>query len=455
MEVQKSERGGSWFLRFSPPVRLTGSLRLRMLYLSLAGLALAVLVYLVLSHIGAVLIETNYMSAESVNRRKAQIYSRFSSYVSAEGISGRDTAAVARWTASHEYVTIFLFGFGREQRLYSGGEISKSDASGGYDPVLHGKLYPIRFADGLYQIAIDDNSQLRQRQLVKIASLAAAGLSLLILHLWYTDRLTRRIIALSREAALVSSGELERHITATGRDELGALAESMDEMRRSVIARMGNETRAWEANAELITAISHDIRTPMTSLIGYLGLLNEELPAHAEKSRQFAASAYGKAMELKELTDELFKYFLVFGHAELELHCESFDGRLLLEQLLGEAEFDLADAGIDMRRIDFTGECSIETDPLYLKRVMDNLVSNVKKYADRASPVELSSALSDGRLSVRVDNTISQTSRRGESNRIGLRTCEKIMAALGGTFTVTKDREHFSAEFVLPVDKAN
>ena len=56
---------------------------------------------------------------------------------------------------------------------------------------------------------------------------------------------------------------------------------------------------------------------------------------------QLASSAYVKALELKDLTDQLFRYFLVYGKAELELNAERFDARLLLEQMLGEAEFDL------------------------------------------------------------------------------------------------------------------
>lgn len=423
-----------------------------MFYVNLTGLVLGVLLYLLLTALGNLLVDRVYLSTEQVSRRKAQIYSQFSSFVTSEGVSGRDAAAVARWTASHEYVTIFLFGTGREQQLYSGGELVSVSAAQGYNPSVHGRLYPIRFADGLYQIAIDDSSQLRQRQVVKIVSFAAASLGLLLLDLWYMRRLTKRIIALSKEAAAVSSGDLDRSIAAPGSDEVSALAASMDEMRRSVIQRLGSEKRAWEANTELITAISHDIRTPMTSLIGYLGLLCEEGREESEQ-RQFAQSAYGKAMELKDLTDQLFRYFLVYGKAELELNLERFDGRLLLEQLLGEAEFDLADAGFTMQRIEFSGECSLLADPLFLKRVMDNLVSNIKKYADPAQPLVALSELKDGKLSLCISNAISADLARRESTKIGLRTCEKILDAMGGSFTTLNENGRFAAEMSLPAEE--
>ena len=126
----------------------TRSLRARSFYENLIGLALGVVVFFILTRLGAAYIDNSYLSPENVSRRKAQIYTQFSNYITAEGVSGRDAAAVARWTASHSDVTIFLFGSGREQQLYAGGRINE-DGRASYDPTLHGKLYPVRFADGL------------------------------------------------------------------------------------------------------------------------------------------------------------------------------------------------------------------------------------------------------------------------------------------------------------------
>ena len=423
-----------------------------MLYVSIAGLVLGIAAFFLLSSIGTGLINHFYMDNESVTARKADIYVDFSSYVTAEGLSGRDTAAVALWTETRDDVTIYLFDMGQEQRRYIAGKAETNNVIRHYDPALYGKLYPVRFVDGQYQIAIEDRSNERMERLVYIISFAGACLCFLLLHTLYTSRLTKRIIALSYEAAEVSAGDLENSIAATGDDELSDLAVSMEEMRRSVIEQMGKEAKAWQANSELITAISHDIRTPMTSLIGYLELLRDSGTEDGERNRQFVDSAYGKAMELKDLTDQLFRYFLVYGKSELELNPESFDGRLLLEQLVGEAQFDLSDSGFEIRQMGFEGECLVSADPLYLKRVLDNIVSNVKKYADRTKPVVVISELKDGLLSLCVSNVISRSMDRVESTKIGLRTCEKIMNSMGGNFTTTSDGEHFAAELTLPAE---
>lgn len=435
--------------------KLPGNLNAKTLLVSLVGLALGVALYFLIVSTGNAFVRNNYMSSDAVNQRKVEIYHEFANYISAQNISGRNSAAVARWTREKEYVTIHLFETGRERQSYSGGRTSTSDLPRNYDSAVYGKLYPVRFSDGIYHIAISDTSQTQQFRLVKIVAFCCACIVFLLLNLLYTQFLTQRIIQLSKDAALISSGDLWRDIVPSGKDELGALAESMDEMRRSVIQRMGKETQAWQANSELITAISHDIRTPMTSLIGYLALLNDGGFEDKERSAQFAASAYGKAMELKDLTDQLFRYFLVYGKAELELKMESFDGKLLLEQLVGEAEFDLFDAGFKLQNIEFEGECSIDADPAYLKRVFDNIVSNIKKYADPALPVVFMSELSEGMLSITASNRISRSMDRVESTKIGLRTCEKIMQAMSGSFTVRTDADHFAAEIKLPAKEVS
>lgn len=428
----------------------------KMMYMLLLSLLVAGAVFLTAYGLGTLLLDRIYMSPESVAARQAEIYSDFSRYVKANRVSGSDENAVANWPGNDEYTTILIY---RDEDLPTTG-LSPAIGGAAYSNANrlqyaseYGRLYSMRFADGIYHIAIGDSSRVREDTLNRILAVILAAVSFLAVMLWYVRRLTRRVIRLSREADVIGDGDLEAPITLQGVDELSQLAREVDSMRHSVIARMSGERKAWEANSELITAISHDIRTPMTALIGYLDLLNEDGFQNPERAKRFASSAYQKAMELKDLTDELFRYFLVFGRARVEMNKEELDGRLLLEQLLGEAQFDLSDAGFGIQRQDFEGECSIFADPLYLKRVLDNLVSNLKKYADKSQPVVFLTQLQEGVLSVCLSNTVRKDLNLVESTKIGLRTCEKIMQAMEGSFAVQKDDTHFAATFSLPVLK--
>ena len=430
------------------------SLRSKMWGTLLLAFLCAVCMFFAVRAGGYYVVQEHYMSYTKTAQRKADIYNRFSRYVTENQINGSDQQAVAHWSAENGYVTILIFkGAHLSMRAHDGNVVPSSNMQD-YERLQYasqyGKLYPTRFADGVYQIAISENSQEREYLVCNILALLASGIVLMLSMLGYVRRLTGRIIQLSKETAEVSAGALDDPIELEGSDELSRLASDMDTMRRSVIERMSNESRAWKANSELITAISHDIRTPMTAMIGYLGLLDSAEEPDEERRRQFTSAAYGKAMELKDLTDELFKYFLVFGKAELEMELESFDARLLLEQLLGESVFDLNEAGFNVSTTEFEGECSITVDPMYLKRIVDNMVSNIKKYADKAMPVMFISEYAGGKLSLCASNNVAKPMDRVESTKIGLRTCTKIAEHMGGSFLTHSDGKHFCAELILP-----
>ncbi|MBO6039598.1 MAG: HAMP domain-containing histidine kinase, partial [Oscillospiraceae bacterium] len=423
------------------------------------ALLCAVLMYMLVFSAGTFFVDRYYMSPDAVAERNAEIYTEFSRYVTLNEISGTDSAALAAFLQEHRDASIAVYtpedlGMTEEElaRVESGGlqSIVPPRRSG-----ISGRLYPLRFADGLYFLSITDNSRIREDLLNRGISLILAVAVLVGILFLYTSRLTQRVILLSQETAEVGAGDLTAPITLRGEDELSTLAEDIDGMRSAIIERMGNEKRAWEANSELITAMSHDIRTPMTALIGYLELLKNYPDLPADDRRRYLTSAYGKALDLKDLTDQLFKYFLVFGRSELELSIELYDAHLLLMQLLGEAQFDLTDTGFSVQHFPFAGEASIRVDAAYLKRVVDNLVSNIKKYADRDSPVVMLEEWQDGMLNVTFSNTVSPSISQADSTKIGLRTCEKILTSMGGSFSVTRDGTHFSATFSLPAEEAD
>ena len=434
--------------------RLPRSLAAKTLYAALLALLCAALTFFLVYSVGTFFVDRYYMSPDAVAERNAEIYTEFSRYVTLNKVSGTDSAALASFLQENRSASIAVYtpedlGMSEAElaRIQEGGlqSIAPPRRSG-----VSGRLYPLRFDDGLYFLSITDNSRVREDLLNQGISLILAVAVMTGVLFLYTSRLTRRVILLSQETAAVGAGDLTAPITLRGEDELSTLAEDIDGMRSAIIERMGNEKRAWEANSELITAMSHDIRTPMTALIGYLELLNSYDDLPPEDRKRYLSSAHGKALDLKDLTDELFKYFLVFGRSELEMNMEGYDAHLLLMQLLGEAQFDLSDVGFTVQHFPFSGEASVHADAAYLKRVVDNLVSNIKKYADPASPVVMLEEWQNGQLSVTFSNTISPVLNPADSTKIGLRTCEKIMSSMRGRFETRREGDHFAAEFTLP-----
>ena len=117
---------------------------------------------------------------------------------------------------------------------------------------------------------------------------------------------------------------------------------------------------------------------------------------------------------------------------------------------MSEAEYDLTDFGFKVRRMQFHNSCTVRADPMQLSRVVNNIVSNVKKYADPSRPVVMISELNAGSLYLCVSNFIIADAPKTESSKIGLMTCRKLMEGMGGSFSVREDERHFSVEFGLP-----
>ncbi len=142
-----------------------------MLYVCVGGLLLALAVFLLINRLGMLLVDKVYMSDDAVKQRKNEIYSDFSAYVKANSVSGRDSLSVAKWTDGQPYVTVVIFGRGADhRRLHDGKTEQENGVRSSYDYHNYGTLYLVRFEDGLYQVAISDTSDTRQRGIARFFS---------------------------------------------------------------------------------------------------------------------------------------------------------------------------------------------------------------------------------------------------------------------------------------------
>lgn len=313
--------------------------------------------------------------------------------------------------------------------------------------------YPaVAFADGEGRV---DLYTYYQDWYYNTATVASAILAFLVFLIVLTGMIRAKLAyigQLEREIRILEGGDLRYPITVRGKDELGDLAHGMDDMRRSIIEREAAEEKARRANQELITAMSHDLRTPLTSLLGYLDIVRDGKYASDEQRDRYLRAAHEKAYQIKGLSDKLFEYFLVYSQDSEELPLELLPADDLLSQMLGERAFDLESQGFkvesDLRQLGRNIRVNVDI----LCRIFDNVFSNVLKYADREQPVEISCMGQGSRAVVTVRNAIAPRNDAVESTNIGLKTCESGAAAHGGKFTARWDDGVFTAELVLPLE---
>lgn len=419
----------------------------------LAGFLAGVLAYVAVTQVGGWLIETYYMAESAVEKRSGDAVKDLQEYIHTYDISSRDTDQLSAWSVEQKDVYI-LFYKNRRLAMEAGWWGIDEGTSVGKEELSEQnalRLYPVLFRDGVFQAVVYDFSESRLYTAVQVVAIVFACALFALIMLLYNSRITAAIIAVSREIQRIGRGELDTGLETDGDDEVARLAQSVDAMRVSLIRKTREEQNALQKNSELITAMSHDIRNPLTALLGYLDLARNGQYASEAELHSYLEAGYNKAEQLRLLTDELFRYALVFGGREIKLDMQEYDAGILLEQLLFEPLLTLRQSGFTVRTVQPQKTYRVRLDVQYFRRVLDNLFDNLRKYADPAGPVCVAALEQDGQLQLCIGNTCKKDPGVVESNRIGLKTCEKLMAQMGGALRRYEQDGQFSVELSLPL----
>lgn len=286
---------------------------------------------------------------------------------------------------------------------------------------------------------------------IDLASFVFGGIIFVLVLFGLIHRKIRYIHCLEQELKILGSGNLEYPMTIRGNDELTRLAEGIEALKNGILEEQLQKEEAEKANAELVTAMSHDLRTPLTSLIGYLELLNMHRYQNEEQLQNYLEHCREKAFQMKKMSDRLFEYFLVYGKREHHYQFRVISCEDLVEEFCNGQFFDWMDQGGTM-------ECKIEElkgsvriDSEYLQRVLDNIVSNLKKYGNIEKPLRVHAFERQDMLHILLTNYVREQKNRIESTQIGLRTCRRILEAHGGTFEWRSEGETFIMDGRLPL----
>ena len=287
-----------------------------------------------------------------------------------------------------------------------------------------------------------------------IAEYGSGAIVFILLLFALIHRKIRYVNQLEQDLKVLGGGNLEYPITIKGRDELTSLAAGIEALKNGILEEQQMKAEAEKANMELVTAMSHDLRTPLTSLIGYLELLNMHRYEDEEQLKKYLEYCRKKAFQMKKVSDRLFEYFLVYGREEKGLQLQKIPSVELAEDLCNGQFFDWQDHGGTIRCQIGNLEGFVQVDSEYMQRVMDNLISNLKKYGDPQFPLEIEAKEQLDMLHIQVTNHIRDRKDHPESTQIGLKTCRKIMENHGGSFTWKQEKDEFMITIMFPLVKA-
>lgn len=202
----------------------------------------------------------------------------------------------------------------------------------------------------------------------------------------YHQMQLRHIIS---ELHYIANGHLDHRIGFKLKGNTQSVVESINALVDSVIKSM-NEERAIESSKdELITNVSHDLRTPLTSILGYLGLIQDKQYQSQEDLLKYTEIAYLKAKQMKSLVDNLFEYTKV-KQTGTPLSINRIDLSQMMEQLVASFELEAEKSGLQITAKGTDQPLYIEADAEKLGRVFNNLISNAIKYGKGGHHIYLS-----------------------------------------------------------------
>ena len=429
-----------------------GSLWAKLLYALLLAAALGIGTFFLLQAGSNYLIERLYLNETAIRHRNNNLAQEFQKFVVQNELASTDTQKISAWI--REQGDLYILFYDDETYAYGSGWWGIDQEGNRYvnnSAAAQNAVCNIVFTDGKLAVELCDYSVQKLFTAGGVMSVILACVVFTLVVSFYNRHVTATVIRLSQDVREIGSGNIDKAIYIKGDDELAVLAKEVDAMRRAILGQIQKEKQAYQANSDLITAISHDIRTPLTALIGYLDLMVAGQYDSDDQRRQYLEACQEKSMQLKDLTERLFQYFTAFSGSELPVDNQTYDAQLVLEQLLGEPVAQLRLKGFRVHEAPLKEACEFSTDMLYLKRVFDNLFLNVEKHADLKKPVVVMAEKEAGALHICVSNWIPDTPNRVESTKIGLKTCQRIMEQLHGQLRITEEKAQFVAEVIVPL----
>lgn len=289
---------------------------------------------------------------------------------------------------------------------------------------------------------------------------AAMDCALVVGAAWLTVQLQR----VRDMGAALAAGDLEAQLdTEKMYFDVKRHAEDLNAIGVGMNKAVEQRLKSERLKTELITNVSHDIKTPLTSIVNYVDLLKKE--ALSPAAEEYAAVLDRQAQRLKKLTEDLVEASKA-STGNMTVNLEPIVVNEIIHQAIGDYDEKLAAGRLEVIVNTYEGNLMALADGRLLWRVLDNLLSNVCKYAMAGTRVYVDLSARDGKvflsmknisrdpLNVSADELMERfvrgdASRHTEGSGLGLNIARSLMDLMGGGFSLSVDGDLFKAELTL------
>ena len=279
------------------------------------------------------------------------------------------------------------------------------------------------------------------------------------------NRLYTDLGQLLGQIGAMAGGDLSVRASLDARSDLYPASCQLGEISESLQTILDKQMRAERMKIDLITNVSHDLKTPLTSMIGYVDLLKQEPLSDA--AQDYVEVLSSRMESLKDMIQDIFDLSKSTS-GTAELHLETLDMKKLLEQTLGDMEDAIKSSGMVIREampempLKFTG------DGKKMYRVLQNLIGNALKYSLAGTRIYIIAERRASQVQVTIKNTAAyemdftseeimerfargDKSRNTEGHGLGLAIAESFVKNMKGGLQVTVDGDQFKVQLTFPV----
>ena len=325
--------------------------------------------------------------------------------------------------------------------LYSFDDLDVLEAPLYYD-------YPIHFKKQSVYLYITSFPMIPfQIPYIILSLLVSFSFYLIILQSFIRKRI-QSIQNLQEDVFTLAIGDWNHEITVSDKDEIGRLAQDLNQMRIAFLQTMDNEQQARVANKELISSLSHDLRTPLTTLKGYLEIMN--LKRDNIKFRdQYLQKCLDKVEEITYLSNKMFEYSLVFS-TEYNSDLSSIPVQKVMDTLVDHIQY-LREMDLHILYEPLQTSLSMDANFAMMQRILNNIFSNIQKYCDPWKDIVIQTTIEEDQFKMSFTNSINHHLDKVESNGIGLKSVKKMIEIHRGTFYQDETNDLFTIILTFPI----
>ena len=394
-----------------------------------------------------------------VNQKRKTFIKNFR--IKAKDVRISEKKKIKKMISQHDsYMSVLIYDY--EEGYYIAGSNAKilRETSGTSQPLyilqtdfeqyIYNLVYTkdIQFKDQKATIEIWDMHLLKYTKYYFYLALLSSLITFLLPPLLFIRHKVKSINLLKSELLGMAQGDLSHPMTVKGNDELAILSREIDHLRITLQENYQKEAEMQQTHHDLITSLSHDLRTPLTSLRGYLDILSLHCFKDENQMDNYLARCIDKVEQIKELSNKTFAYSLVFDSSH----------KAQLEKISTEDILDFINENLDYlelegfhihKRIKYIKK-EVLVDFSMIKRMINNLCSNIQKYSDMNVEMHL---LLDDCFEFSLKNSKKDDLSQVESNKIGLKSVKRIVELHQGTCKIHDNENSFSISISIPLKK--